>query len=71
MTSDMFGSEMFVAFSDGCYFRIVPGDSRRAILSVAVGDIKSRARLAISQIGTKFRLRQNRLSDLYEHAEEI
>ncbi len=30
--------QLFVAFSDGMFFYCRPGDSRRAIMSVAVGD---------------------------------
>ena len=39
MTNNMFGIEMFVAYSDGLLLRCLPGDSRRAILFVAFGDV--------------------------------
>lgn len=37
-TNDMSGIKLFVAFSDKLNVNFVPGDSRRAILSVAFGD---------------------------------
>ena len=38
---------MFVTFSDKRHFRIKPGDTRRAIMLVAVGDGKRKSDLCI------------------------